>query len=329
MIEGTAGRHRNRTFDPEALSPVLGARYDLAPPIRCEFIRRGFNDHYRIWTADGRYVFRIYLNGKYYLSGEADIRFELALLDHLSREGVPVSRPIAGKDGELLGMLADGTEERPFALFSYAEGESTRPLTVEQARPLGDTMARLHLTSDRFRSIHPRYHLDLRYLLDEPVAQIGRLLYENRKGDLSAYMPRLEEIRRRIRALPTGGGAYGYIHGDPHGGNMHFTAANEVTLFDFDHGGFGWRAYDLAVCRDSMDDAGWPEFLAAYEDRRPLSGAEVESIPLFRKIRPIWDLGDILAMQAAWGEDPDGETFDEAYCDRVIERLEGLSQGTT
>jgi Ser/Thr protein kinase RdoA (MazF antagonist) len=34
------------------------------------------------------------------------------------------------------------------------------------------------------------------------------------------------------------------IHGDLHGGNGHFAGPRQLTLFDFDHGGYGWRAYD-------------------------------------------------------------------------------------
>ncbi len=37
------------------------------------------------------------------------------------------------------------------------------------------------------------------------------------------------------------------IHADLHEGNNHGTDDGQITCFDFDHSGDGWRAYNRAV----------------------------------------------------------------------------------
>ena len=111
------------------------------------------------------------------------------------------------------------------------------------------------------------------------------------------------------------------IHGDPHRGNAAVTAAGTVTLFDFDHGGFGWRSYDLAVCWRSLPAEAQAACLDGYAAVRPLSGAERDLLSAFRTVNSIWDLGDVLAMRAAWGQD---EPFGAEFADRAEARLRRL-----
>ena len=131
----------------------------------------------------------------------------------------------------------------------------------------------------------------------------------------------IAELRRRVAETTAAGDAYGIIHGDLHDGNYHFTEAGRPTLFDFDHGGFGWRAYDLAVCKRSLSEQAWNAFLDSYRSVRPVSETELGLIPTFARVREIWDTGDILAMHAVWGDEPDA-----AACDEILEMLERVSR---
>jgi Ser/Thr protein kinase RdoA (MazF antagonist) len=127
-----------------------------------------------------------------------------------------------------------------------------------------------------------------------------------------------------VLSLPRDSRTYGVIHGDPHRGNAAVTEAGEVTLFDFDHGGFGWRAYDLAVCWRSLPADVQEACLRGYEAVRPLSPPERELLPAFRTLNSTWDLGDVLAMRAAWGPD---EEFGADFAKRAEERLARLFGG--
>lgn len=311
----------NSRVDPAVLGPVAEAAHELPAPVACTWIRRGFNDHYLLEPPTGKYVLRLYLNHKYWISGADDFRFELELLRFLHQEGVAVAPPVPRRDGELLGTVDTPAGPRHYALFAFAEGALCGPLTAPQARTLGQTLARFHLVADAFRPSRPtyrRYDLDLRYLLDQPVELLEAFLRQQGRGGLGRYRPQPAELRQRVLALPRDGGRYGLIHGDPHRGNAAVAAAGEVTLIDFDHGGFGWRAYDVAVCCRNLPRAVQRAALAGYEEVRQLSAAERALLPTFSQLRSIWDWGDVLAMRAAWGPD---EPLGASFADRVEEGL--------
>ena len=273
---------------PETLIPYLERQYGLEPPVECELIRRGFNDNYLVRSGEGKFVLRLYFNGKYYIGSEADFRFELDWLMFLRSEGIPVAYPIRRKDGDLLGALEPAAGPRWCALFAYASGEYRRAkdLTPEEAHFLGCVVARLHLACSRSQSSYPRYHLDLRYLTREPMRLISEFLREQGKGDAGPFVQCVAELERQVDRLPTIPEAYGLIHGDLHHGNFHVDKQGNPTFFDFDHGGYGWRAYDLALtCRCGLSDESESAFLEGYEKSlRPLSAVERECIPVFEKI---------------------------------------------
>ncbi len=311
----------NILFNAIDVLPVLAAEYDLSPPLKCELIRRGFNDHYRVETSTKCYILRLYFQDKYYIESDADFRFELDLLDFLHTNGNMVSYPVTRKNGDLLGGMETPGGLRYYALFTYAEGEIGKKLDPDLARILGRTVARLHQSADHFQSKHRRYHLNLRYLLDEPIQLIQTFLHEQNHEGVKALLPAVQELRAQIQALPTTLPAYGIIHGDMHGGNCAVTEQGAVTFFDFDHGGYGWRAYDLATCKGRLSEDAWNACLEGYEQIRPLSLTEIESIPIFQKLRPIWDIGDILAMRTAWG---DSKEFGAEFANRIYSNFEEL-----
>jgi Ser/Thr protein kinase RdoA (MazF antagonist) len=310
----------NAQIEPSALVELLASEYDLAAPLACEFLRRGFNDHYAVTAGDERYVLRVYLNGKYYISSEWDFQFELDLLAFLRGRDLPVAYALPRRDGSLMGAINVPGGRRHLALFSFAEGQEAKRISPAQAVKLGEAVAALHQATSDYRSPYPRYHLNLEYLLERPMALIAPLLRARGCGDLDRYQRFADALAEQIRAFPTTGDQYGLIHGDLHKGNVFLDVRDRPTLFDFDHCGYGWRAYDLAVCKGSLADEAWEAFLGAYQALRPLSEAELQMIPIFRKIRPIWDKGDILAMNAAWGE---AGLEDEYYAviTRMFEKL--------
>lgn len=300
---------------PDAASPVpknvlvpagevaqaVASAYHLDQILSCTFIRRGFNDHYLVTTAPERYVCRVYLHGKYYIRDADDFKFELALLAHLRGAGVLVSAPVRRRDSELLGWVGTPTGERACALFPYAEGREVEgQVDEQQAEHLGVIVAQFHRAADGFRSPHRRYRLGPEYLVEQPAALIARVGSDNQRAWAAGFPP-AAELAATIRALPTEGEGYGIIHGDLHLGNMRFTDDGDVTLYDFDHCAYGWRAYDLASLRTSVpDEEAWAAVLRGYEAVRPLEDWERASIPTFVQARWLWDLGDALAVKPLW-----------------------------
>ena len=156
-------------------------------------------------------------------------------------------------------------------------------------------MAAFHLAANDFYSKHARYHLDLNYLVEQPLRMIKERGTEEYKKELET-IPNLDELIREIKNLSREPDAYGIIHGDLHPGNMHFTEDNAVTFFDFDHCAYGWRAYDFFMV-GFMPETHKNAVLQSYESLRPLSKVERQSVEVFSKIRILWDMGDMLAMK--------------------------------
>nr|WP_238342163.1 phosphotransferase [Actinopolymorpha rutila] len=303
--------------------------YGLAGPVACTWIRRGFNDHYLVETPVGKWVLRLYFNHKYWISGPGDFQYELELLRFVRSRGVSVAAPVERRDGKLLGTVDTEAGVRYWALFEFAEGETQGDLTAAQGQLLGRTLAEFHAAADEFRPSSPsygRYDLDLRYLLEQPMELLERFLAEHGRPGTRRFGAAVTALREQVLALPRDEGRYGLIHGDPHRGNAAVTEDGRVTLFDVDHGGFGWRGYDLAVATWRDADEGWAPRIEAYESVRPLSDEERALLPVFRKLNVVWDLGDVLAMRAAWGDGAD-EAFGEEFAVRAEKRLGQVFEG--
>jgi Ser/Thr protein kinase RdoA (MazF antagonist) len=309
--------------EPEMVAAHVGAAYDVSVPVTATLLRRGFNDTFRIDASDGaRYAFRVYFNGKYYIGGPDDFRFELELLDFVAERGVPVARPRPRRDDGLLDILPMESGDRCAALFTWADGAPAKERTPEQARVMGEALARFHVAADAFATSLPRYRLDLTYLLDQPLAGMRTYLQTfGREAEIDAFVPFAEALRARVVALPTTrAGVFGILHGDPHGGNVHFNDAGEVTLFDFDHGGYGWRIWDVATALGNLSGPTRAALLAGYDAVRPLADAERGTLRVFRALRPLWDRGDVLAMRVAWGTENDAPT--DEFTEKLLHALE-------
>lgn len=299
------GRAANTLLSPNEILKLVNTRYSLGEAHYCDLIRRGFNDHYSVEFEEAKYIFRVYLN-KYYIEAPDAFQFELDLLEHLHQEGVPVAHALRKTDGELLGWTSTALGERAFALFSYAAGEEVTHdelMTLERSFQLGKAVARLHLAANSFKSNHKRYHLDLKYLVDEPLrlmaqqedesARVATQEEYERNRDMLASLQPIENLVDTVKALETSNDEFGIVHGDLHPGNIRFDG-DQVTFFDFDHCAYGWRAYDVGPL-SFLPEAKFERFLEGYESVRPLSRGEHESLPVFAKLRMLWDMGDMLA----------------------------------
>ncbi len=129
----------NTLLNSDEALEVVNNHYALADIAYCMFIRRGFNDTYLIATEHKKYIFRLYLNNKYFIESGSAYEFELDLLDHLHLNGVPVANAIPNMCGELLGWFPTALGNRAFALFPYADGIqlSARSMTINQSYQLG------------------------------------------------------------------------------------------------------------------------------------------------------------------------------------------------
>lgn len=302
--------------------PLLEAHYDLQAPLACRLRFVGDNDTYLVRAGETPYALRAYRFGRDWIRSESDYRFEMEWLAFLHERGLPVSYPIRRRDGELLNKLVAPEGTRHWVLFSFAEGRVVYPLDGGQSRLVGQKVAEIHLASNDFVTEHRRFRVDLEFLLDQPVDRITRFPGDGRKQDV-AFVTRLaQQLKERILALGISGDGYGIIGGDFNGGNHHFTDAGQVTFFDFDLCGYGWRAYDFAVFFRNAGLRGAPPemgeaFLDGYRSVRTLSPAERRAIPWFVMVRQIWRMGVRAAEIDLCGD----EWLVDGYWDRMVGAL--------
>ncbi len=144
----------NTLLKEEEILKLLNNHFSLEKLESCSFIRRGFNDHYEIVSEHARYIFRVYLNHKYYIESSDAFQFELDLLEHLHNGGIPVANAIRLKNRELLGWVSTDRGDRAFALFQHAPGKEVRrgSISTERSYQLGKAMAGLHVSANDFNS---------------------------------------------------------------------------------------------------------------------------------------------------------------------------------
>ena len=271
------------------LATLCAAAYGLPGPVRTELIDPGVNDTYRVIVGEQTYILRVYRAG---WRSVPEIDWELGLLLHLREQGVSVSVPLPTLDSRYRMELAAPEGARQAVLFSFAPGKvlSYRP---DEGYRYGQAVAAMHDAMDQYVTDLPRFRVDLDLLLDRPLAGIRP--FAERLGRWEY----LAEVGDWLRAQVTQAAdslSWGICHGDLHGHNVHQTEDGGLTIFDFDCGGPGYRAYDLtvfqwAVSRHGKNAEPWEAFLQGYRTRRQVPEADLALVPIFHALRIIWLIG--------------------------------------
>jgi Ser/Thr protein kinase RdoA (MazF antagonist) len=274
-----------------ALQSEILPRYDLGDQVTCIFLTRGVNDTYLVQTSLEKYILRIYRTGWRTLS---DVLYEIDVLGHLDRKGIPVSKPVAQIDGSFVCTIQAPEGPRQIVLFSYAPGAPLNRHDATDSYYHGKAVATMHNAMDTFTTVHHRDPLDLTYLIDQSLQAI-QSLHTCSSADWSYLQDLAERLRTQIQQFSKRGLDWGLCHGDCHMLNDHISEDHTITLFDFDCCAMGWRAYDLAILRwcegfYKMDpgDVLWQAFLKGYTELRHVSETDLASIPAFVALREIW-----------------------------------------
>jgi Ser/Thr protein kinase RdoA (MazF antagonist) len=278
------------TLDAQALVTRVLSQYAIGNIRSCKFWTRGLSDIYLIETQDQPYVLRV---SHTHWRCQADIEFELEVLEFLRRRNIPVAYPLLTQDQRWLIELQAPEGKRYATLFIYAPGKiPLGDFNQNQSRILGNVLAKLHLATTEFQTTTPRQALTLEYLLDQSVQTISPFI-QTRPQLLNDFMVTMADIKQKLRPLPQEAPFWVICWGDPHSGNVHFTPNQQPTLFDFDQCGYGWRAFDVAkflqvgLCTGmsySVRDA----FLEGYQSIQALSDLEFSALQPLTQVAYIW-----------------------------------------
>jgi Ser/Thr protein kinase RdoA (MazF antagonist) len=276
------------TLAPQALVDRVLSCFAVGEVTSCVFWMRGLSDIYLVSTRDSRYVLRV---SHAHWRSKAEIEFELQLLEFLHRHHIPVAYPLATYDGKLAIEIKALEGDRYASLFTHAAGQvAVGDLNKVQSQKLGETVAKLHKTSQNFQCHAARPHLTINYLLDDSLRDLSPF-FNNAARDY--LQEAIAHIKEQIHDLPQELPLWSVCWGDPHSGNVHFTENNDITLFDFDQCGYGWRSFDIAKFLQVTLQAGISPsvrkaFLQGYQTVQPLEEIELKCMQPLMQAAQIW-----------------------------------------
>lgn len=274
----------------QALVSQVLSQYELEEIKACRFWHRGLSDVYLVETQTHQYILRV---SHCHWRTKSEVDFELELLDFLKQRYLPVAYPLKTRAGGLSIEIQAPEGKRYVALFVYAPGGvALGDLNVEQSCRLGETVAKIHDQSRLFRPHASRPPLTLQYLLEDSFQAIAPFL-QTKPADLHFLTEAVIQLQAQLHDFPQEPPFWGICWGDPHSGNVHFTAENQLTLFDFDQCGYGWRIFDIAKFLQVSLNSGLnakvrSAFIDGYQSVTPLMPFEVASLQAFTEVAHLW-----------------------------------------
>jgi homoserine kinase type II len=254
------------------------AQYDIGDVQSCKGIAEGIeNSNFLLTTDQGPFILTLYEKRV----KRQDLPFYLGLMRHLSNKGIPCPTPIIDRQGHMQAELCN----RPAAIVSFRQGMWPRRATPGNCAALGAAMARMHLAGDHF-PLNRDNDLSLsswRPLLDASRRRVDEV-QQGLAGELDGRLDALEA--EWPSNLPTG-----VIHADLFPDNVFFRGDKLTGLIDFYFACTDFFVYDLAICLNAwcFEVAGdfnitkARRLLAGYVSIRPLSGAELNALPILAR----------------------------------------------
>jgi Ser/Thr protein kinase RdoA (MazF antagonist) len=283
-----AFRAQSSVLDEQALLHHVIPTYELPVITSCRFLMRGDSDVFRLESEGGRHFLKIRRPPVTAARCEAEAR----LVDHLSKNGVSVVRPIRLRGESVRGHrfvtevnAAEGA--RPILIFEEAPPDKPGPLSVEQSGDLGTTIAKLHDAADEWTG-PDLGEAEFRHL---NIAVQDIVIAANLSAETAALLSRAVEIVEAAYArIPRTPPHFGPIHGDLASSNLRVDADGRFTLFDFGAAQRSWRHNELLNAKDRLfkdaappsSDERWIAFREGYLSRRPLPLGLTALEPAFR-----------------------------------------------
>lgn len=267
------------TLSPEALSVWVAEHYGFHD-VSCRLIKTNANHTYKVTSAEGKYVLRIY---NYKLCTAAEVCEELKILNILRSNNVSVSYPLAALSGANIAYVLAPEGSRIAVLFSFAEGRKMRFLTEDISKNIGEMVGQFHQVG-RGKTIN-RLHYSVEKLAEWSYTEALKLFsaeLEEMKL-VKEYGKKLHHIFKDISHLRTG-----VVHLDIWYDNMSITDNGRITFFDFDNCGNGWLVLDigyfcLQLFNTEPDRALYERkkaaFIEGYRSVTAVSDEELELIP--------------------------------------------------
>ena len=293
--------------------------------VHAGFWEYGRNLIYRLRVGRRDYFLKIFRTAH---RSHGQLVAQAEMLYRLGEEGVPVVLPVPCTSGDLVSRIRLSEGVSSALIYPAALGKEVAVPSVAQSKALGKLWAKVHTTADSCQKPPGLFKVDEKELIARPYQLVqSRISVENNRR----YFKRsVERLKGFLLGLPRNAPAYGFIHGDTHGGNVRFGKEAELTIFDFDCSGIGWRAYDFAtfvwdLITEEQNQAQirrlWKSFLKGYNTVRKVERRELGWASRFLQARHIFFMGWRAQCLPLFGEG----FFGEGYFDQEVGRLRKIS----
>lgn len=271
------------SFEITQVAQQLKDLYGLESP-DCKNLNTLANYAVEVTSPSGHFALKIYNPAS---RKPAEVQWEIDLTLHLIKNGAPVAKPVAGKDGKYLQAFVVDGQNLTTVLFEWAAGEKPKP-ELSTYTLIGEAVARIHKAADTFTSELPREKYDAYELLDDQLKRMKTPLEE------SGQYQKVYELSERMRKIITNPNLdYGVIHNDLTLDNVHLDG-NTLIVFDLDSAGESWRAVEpWGVLRAAEDR--FRAWLEGYRSVREFSEDDEKAVAAFAIVEDIrnvvWKLG--------------------------------------
>ena len=281
-----------------ALTAAVREHYGAGSQVRWTLLRDLVNEVYLIKEGDQRRVLKVYR--RHWRAAE-EVGWEADLLCYLHERGAPVILPLPALDGRLFAEFTVAGNARLAMLFEYIDGLTpSPPIPAPVYWELGNALGRTHNAAVGFQSRNRRKPVGLGALVDRPVRLLARHLPGSQAAaEVALAAAFLRNELARLAADMT----WLVCHSDVTMDNC-LLVEDRVVLLDFDSGGPGWLATDLAnVYAHGAEHApeAWQAFRLGYERARPLPAADLAALPHLALAQRLWAIGLALDSHPCWG----------------------------
>lgn len=282
-----------RTVDNERRSPVadLIAQRWVEPgaAVRCE--RASANFVCEVSAGDQRYFLRFNHSSE---RDRAPIAAEVLYLQHLSRQGVRVAKPVQSRYGNSVETVLTGLGTFHAVLFEALKGEELEIAALDERHfeLWGQALGRTHAASQGFTTPD-------RPSWSDHLAMVKRLIPSEERCAREEFT----FVQAKIQQLPVEPGNFGLIHCDFELDNIKWEQ-DEVAALDFDDCSFCWFIADVAFAlRDLFDDCvsgikpadpRFRAFVNGYSAARPMPIDAACQIRLFLRMHNLITFAKIL-----------------------------------
>lgn len=262
---------------PQDVMQGFIAGYPFGALLHAEEILQGIeNSNFFITTPQGKYVLTLFEKRV----REDDLPFFIDFMRHIAGKNIPCPLPLANTQGQVLQRLMG----RPAILCSFLQGAMTTAITPLQCQQVGALMARMHEAVADFKG-NRENNLSLwgwQSLWQRCAA---------RAHEVAPVLPEIvgEELAYLAQHWPSAAALpRGVIHADLFDDNVFFKDGTLYGVIDFYFSCTDFFTYDLAItltawCFDKQHHF-VPErgeaMLQGYHALKPLSGAELQALPL-------------------------------------------------